>query len=94
MPRADFKSAEEAVQLSLDNEKNFTDQINELVDLALKESDHITNNSLAWFLNEQLEEVSRMESLLKVVQRAGEGNLLYVENYLARQRDNQVSRPK
>ena len=91
MPRADFKSAEEAVQLSLENEKNVTDQINELVDLALKESDHITNNFLAWFLTEQLEEVSSMESLLKVVQRAGEGNLLHVEDYLARRQGQQVS---
>lgn len=89
MPRGDFKSAEEAVQLALENEKNVTDQINELVDLALKESDHITNNFLAWFLTEQLEEVSKMESLLKVVQRAGEGNLLYVENYLTHQQNKQ-----
>lgn len=84
MPRADFKSAEEAVQLSLDNEKTVTDQINELVDLSQKESDHITKNFLAWFLTEQLEEVSSMESLLKIVQRAGEADLLYVEDYLAR----------
>jgi len=84
MPRADFKSVEEAVQLSLDSEKTVTDQINELVELSQKESDHITKNFLSWFLTEQLEEVSSMESLLKIVQRAGEANLLYVEDYLAR----------
>ena len=84
MPKADFKSVEEAIQLSLDQEKTVTEQINELVQLALKESDYITNNFLAWFLTEQLEEVSSMESLLKIVQRAGEANPLFVEDYLAR----------
>ena len=36
-------------QLSLDREKTVTEQINELVQLALKESDYITNNFPAWF---------------------------------------------
>jgi ferritin len=84
MPKAEFASVEEAVQISLDQEKTVTGQINELVQLALKEADYITNNFLAWFLTEQLEEVSSMESLLKTVQRAGETNLLFVEDYLAR----------
>jgi ferritin len=84
MPKADFKTVEDAIQLSVDQEKTVTQQINELVDLTLKESDHITHNFLAWFLTEQLEEVSSMESLLKIVQRAGENNLLFVEDYLAR----------
>ena len=86
VPKADFSSVEEAVQLSLEGEKTVTHQINELVELCLKEGDHITHNFLAWFLTEQLEEVSGMENLLKIVQRAGETNLLFVEDYLARRR--------
>ena len=31
------------------------------------------------------QQMSSMETLLKLVQRAGEGGLLYVENYLAGQ---------
>lgn len=84
MPRADFATVEEAVQMSLDQEKAVTQQINELVELSQKESDHITQNFLAWFLTEQLEEVSSMQDLLRIVQRAGESNLLFVEDYLAR----------
>ncbi len=83
-PKGHFKNAQEAVQLSLKQEKKVTDRINALVELAIKESDHITRTSLNWFVNEQLEEVSSMENLLKVVQRAGENNLLYVEDYLGR----------
>jgi bacterioferritin B len=84
-PKSSFATVEEAVRLSLDWEKTVTDQINKLVELAIKESDHITHNMLNWFLSEQLEEVSSMDNLLKVVQRAGETNLLYVEEYVARQ---------
>jgi bacterioferritin B len=93
MPRCDFKSAEDAVQHSLGQEKTVTQQINDLVELTLKESDHITNNFLSWFLTEQLEEVSSMEDLLRVVQRAGPTNLLFVEDYLARRGAKKTQRP-
>lgn len=83
-PKADFKSAEEAVQLSLSWELTVTKQINELVDLTISEKDHTTRNFLQWFVNEQLEEVSSMETLLSIVRRAGESGLLFVEDYLAR----------
>jgi ferritin len=85
-PRSSFKSVEEAVKLSLDQEKTVTEQVNRLVELSISSSDHITRNFLSWFIREQLEEVSSMENLLKVVQRAGENNLLYVEEYVARHR--------
>ena len=83
-PQHSFESVAAAVQLSLDQEKTVTHQINALVELSLKESDHITQNFLSWFLTEQLEEVSSMEDLLRIVQRAGETNLLFVEDYLVR----------
>lgn len=79
-----FKSAREAVELALTNEKRVTDQINGLVELAIKEGDHITKSILDWFVREQLEEVSSMDNLLKVVTRAGENNLLFVEQYVSR----------
>ena len=57
--------------------------INALVDLAKKENDHITINFLQWFLTEQLEEVSSMDNLLKIIERAGT-DLLQADEYLAR----------
>jgi ferritin len=83
-PKCEFKSAEEAVKLSVDWEVTVTKQINGLVDLSIKETDHITRNFLQWFVNEQLEEVSSMETLLSIVRRAGEKGLLFVEDYLVR----------
>ena len=82
-PQPTFKNAEEAIQLSLDQEVEVTHQINALVELARSQNDFITNNFLQWFLTEQLEEVSSMDTLLKIVQR-GAANLLSVEEYLAR----------
>jgi ferritin len=82
-PKPSFKTAEEAIKLSLDQEVKVTHQINALVELAREEKDYITINFLQWFLAEQLEEVSSMDNLLKIVQRAS-ANILQVEEYLAR----------
>jgi len=83
-PQNRFSSAEEAIQKALSGEVEVTQQINALVDIAVQEKDHITHNYLQWFMTEQLEEVSSMNTLLKIVQRAGESNLLMVEEYLVR----------
>jgi ferritin len=85
-PQADFKAAEDAVKLSLEQENTVTSQVNALVAMAKAESNYTTENFLQWFVKEQLEEVASMEQLLRVVQRAGEGNLLRVEEYLAREK--------
>lgn len=83
-PQSSFKFAEDAVKLSLEQEITVTRQINQIVKLAKEESDYMTDTFLNWFVQEQLEEVSSMQDLLSIVQRAGEGNLLRVEEYLAR----------
>lgn len=83
-PKHDFSSAEEAVQASLDWEKEVTQQIYDLVELSEGEKNYIALRFLDWFVDEQLEEVSLMDALLGVVKRAGEDNLLYVEDYLNR----------
>jgi ferritin len=72
------------VKLSLEWELTVTRQINDLVDLAIGDKDHLTRNFLQWFVSEQLEEVASMETLLSIVRRAGEGGLLFVEDFLAR----------
>ncbi|MEM9555356.1 MAG: ferritin [Acidobacteriota bacterium] len=83
-PKNTFDSAEEAVQSSLDWEKHVTQQIYDLVELSQSERNHIASRFLDWFVDEQLEEVSLMDNLLGLVQRAGEDNLLFIEDYLAR----------
>jgi ferritin len=59
--------------------------------MAKAESNYTADNFLQWFVKEQLEEVSSMGQLLRVVQRAGEGNLLRVEEFLAREKDSWIA---
>jgi ferritin len=59
-------------QMSLDWENEVTAQI------------HAMMTFLQWFVTEQVEEVSSMETLLEVVQRVGEKNLFMIESYLVR----------
>ncbi len=83
-PQSDFDTARAAVSLSLKWEREVTDQIYALVELCEKERNHIALRFLDWFVTEQLEEVATIGTLLGIVKRAGEDNLLYVEDYLTR----------
>ena len=82
-PRHEFSSAEEAVSLALEWEYTVTKQINALLDRASSERDYVAHDFLEWFAREQLEEVSSMDTLLKMVRRGGEAGLMQVENALA-----------
>lgn len=81
-PKSTFSSAEDAIKAALAWEKEVTEQIKGLMDIANKENDYLAQNFLQWFIDEQLEEVNKMDQLLSVIQRAGEKNLLMVEAYL------------
>jgi ferritin len=81
-PKPTFASAEEAVQAALTWEEDVTRQITALMDLAVKENDYLAQSFLQWFIDEQLEEVVKMDRLLNVIRQSGERNLLMVEAYL------------
>lgn len=81
-PKPTFASAEEAVQAALSWEEEVTRQITDLMDLAVKENDYLAQSFLQWFIDEQLEEVVKMDRLLNVIRQSGERNLLMVEAYL------------
>lgn len=81
-PKPKFASAEEAVKAALAWEQEVTEQIKALMDLAVSQNDYLAQNFLQWFIDEQLEEINKMDQLLSVIQRAGEKNLLMVEAYL------------
>jgi ferritin len=81
-PKPTFSSAEEAVKAALDWEEEVTRQITDLMDMAISQNDHLAQSFLQWFIDEQLEEVVKMDRLLGVIRRSGERNLLMVEAYL------------
>jgi ferritin len=81
-PKPAFSSAEDAVAAALAWEEDVTRQIGRLMDLAVKENDYLAQSFLQWFIDEQLEEVVKMDRLLSVIRQSGEKNLLMVEAYL------------
>ena len=81
-PTPTFSSAEEAVQAALDWEQEVTRQITSLMDLAVGQNDYLAQSFLQWFVDEQLEEVVKMDRLLGVIRQSGAKNLLMVEAYL------------
>ena len=81
--RNEFSNASEAVQFALDQEMKVTDQINNLVRIAVEEHDFTSNSFLQWFVNEQVEEVDTMTTLLQTIQHAN-GNMLLVEDFVRR----------
>ena len=78
-----FKSASNAVQYALDQEIEVTNQITNLVTLSKECNDHISHNFLQWFVDEQVEEVDSMSTLLQTIKHAGPSMLL-VEDYVRR----------
>ncbi len=83
-PKPTFESAEEAVAGCLEWEVSITGHIDALVDLANARKDHATQVFLHWFVTEQVEEIATMSELLQVTRRAGESNLLLLEDYVVR----------
>jgi ferritin len=93
-PKTSFKDAVEPVALALEQEKQVTKQIADLVKKARDESEYVGEQFLHWFLQEQREEVSSMSDLLSIVKRASESNLLLAEDYLARNQVGDAGAPE
>ena len=72
------------VKMALEQEKRVTDEINALFKLARDTGDLQAEQFLTWFVKEQVEEVSSMNDLLNVVERAKDNPLL-AEDFLARE---------
>ena len=83
-PQTAFDDDRAPIQLALEQEQSVTAQISNLVTIAREENEHVGEQFLGWFLEEQREEVASMSALLAVVDRAGAGQLLLVEDYLTR----------
>lgn len=83
-PPQDFESVEQAVGMSLEQEKRITGLINGLMTLAQEKQDHATVSFLNWFVDEQVEEEATMRDLLQMIRHAGP-HLLLVEDRLLKQ---------
>ena len=64
-PPTEWDSPLDALKNVLSHEQYVTDRINKIVDLAISESDHATNNFFQWFVAEQVEEEAAASGLVK-----------------------------
>jgi ferritin len=84
-PQTEWDSPLAAFSQAYEHETVVSDRINKLVDLAIKQSDHATNNFLQWFVAEQVEEEASADEIvqqLKLVGGDGAG-LLMLDRELA-----------
>jgi ferritin len=78
-----FDTPRDALALALDEERTVSDQVCTLAAAAREEGDYLGERFMWWFVEEQVEEVSIMTTLLRVAERAGE-NLFDLEEFLER----------
>lgn len=66
-PPAKFTNHVDVFNEVVKHELFITKSVNELADLAVAEKDHATGNFLAWFVNEQVEEVATATQLYEKI---------------------------
>jgi ferritin len=79
-----FEDGVAPVRMALEQEQRVGEEIYSLFELAREIKDYRGEQFMQWFVKEQVEEVALMQDLLNVVERARD-NLLFVEDYLARE---------
>ncbi len=85
-PKLEWNSPLEAFEEALKHEEYITKRINDLVNLAIEEKDHATNNFLQWFVKEQVEEVSSVQKIVDTMKLIGEhaGSLFMLDHELGK----------
>jgi len=73
-PKFKWDSPVDVFEQVLSHEKTVSTLINDLVDLAIEEKDHATNNFLQWFIAEQIEEEESATSALNKVKLASQAS--------------------
>jgi len=64
-PPKEWESPLAVMQAAYDHEVKVTGMINKLVDLAVAESDHASNNFLQWYVAEQVEEEASADEIVQ-----------------------------
>lgn len=71
-PQVEWKSPTDVFDNIYKHEQHVTALINNIVDIAITEKDHATNNMLQWFVAEQVEEEASAEIILRQLERIGD----------------------
>jgi ferritin len=84
-PRTEWPSPLAVFEHAYEHEQKVTGLINDLVDLAISEQDHATNNFLQWFVAEQVEEEASADEVVQKIKLMGDasGGLFMLDRELA-----------
>lgn len=75
----DFDGIVDVVEKTLEHEQYVTSLINDLMDIAVAESDYATQSFLKWFVDEQVEEEANVTEILDTLKLInGQGNGLFM----------------
>jgi ferritin len=66
-PKKSWSSPLEVFSAALKHEQHISSRINDIVDIALSEKDHATNNFLQWFVAEQVEEEATASGIVQQI---------------------------
>lgn len=75
LPSSNFKSLESILKTALKNEQSVTAAIHKMVEIAQKDKDHSTYAFLEWFVNEQVQEETKFETLIQKFELIGRDKL-------------------
>lgn len=75
LPASSFKSLESILKTSLNNEQIVTTAIHKMVEIAQKDKDHSTSVFLGWFVNEQVQEETKFETIIQKFDLIGRDKL-------------------
>jgi len=70
-PASNFKSLESILKTSLKYEQAVTTAIHKMVEISQKDKDHSTYAFLEWFVNEQVQEETKFETLIQKFELIG-----------------------
>ena len=83
-PPTQWDSSLAVFEYTYKHEQKVTGLINDLVNLAISEADHATNNFLQWFVAEQVEEEASADEVVQKLKLAGDrgGGLFMLDQEL------------
>jgi ferritin len=71
-PPTDFKSLNTVFQRLFEHEVNVSSEINNLVEICLKEKDYTTHNFMQWYVAEQIEEEALARTIMDKLNLIGD----------------------
>lgn len=95
-PPKTYKSVRQVFEQVLSHEQKVTDEINDVVDITLKEKDYTTHNFMQWYVSEQIEEEALARSIIDKLNLIGDdsGSLFLFDRDLEGMKGNEGQETK